>query len=87
MSDEGLDVDKLERCLSKEIERFRKQMLGKILQEIKAKKPEEARQEEPTREVYKHSQPSGGCGKPTVVILKKLPVQKGIVFLLTDAEL
>jgi len=43
MSDEGLDVDKLERCLAKEIERFKKQVFGKILQEIKAKKLEEAK--------------------------------------------
>jgi len=40
---DGLDVNKLERYLAKEIERFRKQVFGKVLQEIEAKKLEEAK--------------------------------------------
>ena len=41
--DEGLDVNRLERYLAKEIERFRKRVFGKVLQEIEEKKLEEAK--------------------------------------------
>ena len=41
--DEGLDVNRLERYLAREIEKFGKQVFGRVLQEIEAKKLEEAR--------------------------------------------
>jgi len=41
--DDGLDVNRLERYLAKEIERFRKRVFGKVLQEIEEKKLEEAK--------------------------------------------
>ena len=43
IADDDLNVDRLERYLAKGIERFRKQVFGKVLQEIEAKKLEEAR--------------------------------------------
>ena len=41
--DEGLDVNRLERYLAREIEKFGKQVFGRVLQEIEAKKLEEAK--------------------------------------------
>lgn len=41
--DDGLDVDKLERYVAREIRKFGKQVFGKVLQEIEAKKLEEAK--------------------------------------------
>jgi len=41
--EEGLDANRLERYLAREIKRFGKQVFGKVLQEIEAKKLEEAR--------------------------------------------
>ena len=41
--DDGLDVDRLERYLTKEVERFRKRVLEKLLREIETKKLEEAK--------------------------------------------
>ena len=41
--DDGLDVDRLERYLAKEVERFRKRVFEKVLREIEAKKLEEAK--------------------------------------------
>jgi len=41
--DDDLHVDRLERYLAKKIERFRKRVFGKVLQEIEAKKLEEAK--------------------------------------------
>ena len=35
--DDGLDVDRLERYLPKEVERFRKRVFEKVLREIEAK--------------------------------------------------
>jgi hypothetical protein len=43
ITDEGLDVNRLERYLAREIEKFGKQVFGRVLQEIEAKKLEEAR--------------------------------------------
>jgi len=40
---DDVDVNKLERYLAREIKRFGKQVFGKVLQEIEAKKLEEAR--------------------------------------------
>ena len=40
--DNDLNVDRLERYLAKEIERFRKQVFGKVLQEIEEKELAEA---------------------------------------------
>ena len=36
--DEDLDVNRLERYLAKEIERFRKRVFGKVLQKIEVRK-------------------------------------------------
>ena len=41
--DDGLDVDRLERYLAREIERFRKQVFGKVLQQIEEKELAEAK--------------------------------------------
>ena len=41
--DEGLDVNRLERYRAKEIERFRKRVFDRVLQEIEAKKLEGAK--------------------------------------------
>jgi len=41
--DDGLDVDRLERYLAREKERFRKQVFGKVLQQIEEKELAEAK--------------------------------------------
>ena len=41
--EDGLDVNKLEGYLAKEIERFRKQVFGEVLQEIEEKELAEAK--------------------------------------------
>jgi hypothetical protein len=41
--DDDLNVDRLERYLAKEMERFRKQVFGKVLQQIEDKELAEAK--------------------------------------------
>ena len=41
--EDGLDVNRLERYLAREMERFRKRVFGKVLRQIEAKKLEEAK--------------------------------------------
>ena len=40
---DGMDIDKLERYLAKEMKSFEKQVFGKVLQEIETEKLEEAK--------------------------------------------